>query len=194
MIEPLVAQANVVIVFSAITGLVLALITAGAIWVFFKVFDDYEGNVRDVQRFIELTNEARSLVPPGLPLLDPERAAATSEAIGRFQAKRDEARPGPLSGIRSGRPRRPRRSGVSRRRSTRLARRFGSHVRDETNPPLPATTPVTRPSGRGRSGRTRQAAPWPGASPLRRSSTAVGRVPSRARGEAVPPVRRAPLR
>jgi hypothetical protein len=92
MIEPLVAQASVVIVFSAITGLVLALITAGAIWVFFKVFDDYEGNVRDVQRFIELTNEARSLVPPGLPLLDPERGAATSEAIGRFQAKKHEAR------------------------------------------------------------------------------------------------------
>jgi hypothetical protein len=92
MIEVLVAQTSVVIVLSAITGLVFALATAGAIWVFFKVFGDYEGNIRDVQRFIELTNEARSLVPPGLPLLDRERAAATADAIGRFQAKKDEAR------------------------------------------------------------------------------------------------------
>jgi hypothetical protein len=92
MIELLVAQGRLVIVLSAITGLVFALATAGAIWIFFKVFDDYEGNVRDVQRFIDLTNEARSLVPPGLPLLDPERAAATANAIGRFQAKKDDAR------------------------------------------------------------------------------------------------------
>jgi hypothetical protein len=92
MIELLVAQTSVVIVLSAITGLVFALATAGAIWVFFKVFGDYEGNVRDVQRFIELTNQARSFVPPGLPLLDRERAAATADAIGRFQAKKDEAR------------------------------------------------------------------------------------------------------
>jgi hypothetical protein len=92
MIELLVAQASVVIVFSAITGLVFALATAGAIWVFIKLFDDYDGNVRDVQRFIELTDEARSLVPSGLPLLDQERAAATTDAIGHFQAKKDEAR------------------------------------------------------------------------------------------------------
>lgn len=92
MTEPLVAQIDGVIVFFAITGLMLALATAGVIWVFFKVFDDYERNVRDVQRFIELTDEARSLVPAGLPLLDPERAAATADAIGRFQAKKQEAR------------------------------------------------------------------------------------------------------
>jgi hypothetical protein len=92
MIELLVAQVSVVIALSAITALVFAVATAGAIWVSFKVFDDYEGNVRDVERFIELTNEARSLVPPGLPLLNPEQAAATTDAIGRFQAKKDEAR------------------------------------------------------------------------------------------------------
>jgi hypothetical protein len=92
MIELLVAQASVVIVLSAVAGLVFAVATAGAIWVFIKVFDDYEGTVRDVQRFIELTDEARSLVPSGLPLLDPERAAATTDAIGRFQAKKDDAR------------------------------------------------------------------------------------------------------
>ena len=51
-----------------------------------------DGAVRDVQRFLELTEEARSLVPPGLPLLDPERAEATTAAIGRFQAKKEEAR------------------------------------------------------------------------------------------------------
>jgi hypothetical protein len=121
MIEPLVAQANVVIVFSAITGLVLALTTAGAIWVFFKVFDDYERNVRDVQRFIELTDEARSLVPPGLPLLHPERAAATADAIGRFQAKKHEARQALWQ---------PR----SRRHEPVPAR---DHARDEAIPPRP---------------------------------------------------------
>jgi hypothetical protein len=45
-----------------------------------------------VQRFIELTDEARAMLPRGLPLFDPEGAAETSAAIVRFQAKKDEAR------------------------------------------------------------------------------------------------------
>jgi hypothetical protein len=124
MNELLVAQAGGVIVFSAITGLVFTLATAGAIWVFIRVFDDYEGNVRDVQRFIELTDEARSLVPSGLPLLDWERAAATTAAIGRFQAKKDEAR----------------------------RALWDPRTRQSETPP-PATTPITSRSRRERSGR-----------------------------------------
>jgi hypothetical protein len=92
MIELVAAHATLVVVLSAITGLVLLLGTAVVAWVFFTAFGDYESNVRDVQRFIELTEEARSLLPEGLPLLDPEKAAATTAAIGRFSAKKEEAR------------------------------------------------------------------------------------------------------
>src|SRR5262249_58268398 len=60
--------------------------------VILAVFDGDAGDVADVQRFIELTEEARSLVPPGLPLFDGEKAAATTAALVRFQEKKDEAR------------------------------------------------------------------------------------------------------
>jgi hypothetical protein len=58
--------------------------------VFYALFGGDEDDARDVQRFIELTEEARSLVPPGLPLLSSD--PATTAAIARFQAKKDEAR------------------------------------------------------------------------------------------------------
>ncbi|HEX2434720.1 MAG TPA: hypothetical protein VHI55_12305 [Gaiellaceae bacterium] len=58
----------------------------------FVAFDGSAGNIGEVQRFIELTDEARGLVPPGLPLLDSDKGAATTAAIVDFQAKKDEAR------------------------------------------------------------------------------------------------------
>ena len=77
-------------------GLAAALLIAAGTWVlgvvFFTVFDGGEDDVADVQRFVALTDEARGLVPPGLPLFDADKAAATTEAIERFRAKKDEAR------------------------------------------------------------------------------------------------------
>src|SRR5262249_46638535 len=67
------------------------------------VFDGAADDVADVQRFIALTEEARSLVPAGLPLFDGEKAAATTAALVRFQAKKDEARRA-LWTSRNGRP------------------------------------------------------------------------------------------
>ena len=57
----------------------------------------------DVQRFIALTEEARSLVPAGLPLFDGEKAAATTAALVRLPAKKDETRRA-LWTSRNGRP------------------------------------------------------------------------------------------
>jgi hypothetical protein len=92
MIELVATETSVVIVFSVVTAVTLALTTLFVGWIFFAVFAGSEENVRDAQRFIELTNEARAMLPSGLPLLDPEGAAETSAAIVRFQAKKDEAR------------------------------------------------------------------------------------------------------
>jgi hypothetical protein len=81
-------------------GLATALLFAAGTWVvgvvFFAVFDAGEDDAADVQRFVALTEEARGLVPPGLPLFDADKSAATTEAIERFRAKKDEARPGTL--------------------------------------------------------------------------------------------------
>jgi hypothetical protein len=73
------------------------LILAIALMAMFAVqiadFGGDTGAVADVQRFIELTEEARALVPRGLPLFDREEEVATvSAAIVRFQAKKEEAR------------------------------------------------------------------------------------------------------
>ena len=70
MIDLVASEATVLIVFGAISGLALLLTTVAVVWVFYTAFDDYEGSVRDVQRFIKLTDEARSQVPTGLPLFD----------------------------------------------------------------------------------------------------------------------------
>jgi len=69
----------------------------------FAVFDGDADDIADVQRFIELTEEARRLVPAGLPLFDSEKAAAATDAIIHFQAKKDEARRA-LWASRGGRP------------------------------------------------------------------------------------------
>jgi hypothetical protein len=77
-------------------GLAAGLLFALAVWAllaaFYLVFDGDTDHVADVQRFVALTEEARSLVPAGLPLFDGEKAAATTAARVRFQAKKDEAR------------------------------------------------------------------------------------------------------
>lgn len=59
---------------------------------FFVAFEGSTGNVGEVQRFVELTEEARRLVSPELPLLDPDKEAAATAAIVNFQVKKDEAR------------------------------------------------------------------------------------------------------
>jgi hypothetical protein len=92
MIEPIASETTLVIVFTAVTAATLALTTLFVGLIFFAVFDGGEDSVRDVQRFIELTEEARALLPNGLPLFDPDGMAETSAAIARFQAKKDEAR------------------------------------------------------------------------------------------------------
>jgi hypothetical protein len=56
------------------------------------VFDGGADDIADVQRFVELTEEARRSLPTGLPLFDPDRAEGTTAAIVRFQAKKEEAR------------------------------------------------------------------------------------------------------
>jgi hypothetical protein len=77
-------------------GLAAGLLFALAVWallaVFFVVFDGDADHVADVQRFVALTEEARSWVPAGLPLFDGAKAAATTAALVRFQAKKDDAR------------------------------------------------------------------------------------------------------
>src|SRR5262249_60520412 len=74
-------------------------------------FDGDPGGVADFPRFIARTEEARSLVPPGLPLFDAEKATATTAALVRFQDKKDEARRA-LWASRDGRP--PSRAGKPR--------------------------------------------------------------------------------
>jgi hypothetical protein len=66
--------------------------TIAVIALFVAVFGDEAENVADVRRYMELRDEARRLMSPGLPLLDDDEMAAATAEIGLFQAKRDEAR------------------------------------------------------------------------------------------------------
>lgn len=79
------------LVFGLTVATIFAIVLAAVTLVYVAVS---EGDaVADVQRFIELTEEARRLVPPSrLPLLDPSSAALTAEAINRFLDKKEEAR------------------------------------------------------------------------------------------------------
>lgn len=70
-----------------LTGLLVGIAVVALFAVAFVVFDSDADDIADVQRFIELTEEARRSVPRDLPLFDGEQAAA----IVRFQAKKDEA-------------------------------------------------------------------------------------------------------
>jgi hypothetical protein len=88
----LAAQTALWLALGLTTGLLFAVAVLALFTVYSALFDGGADNIADVQRFIELTEEARRLVPPGLPLFDSEKAAATAAAIVRFQAKKDEAR------------------------------------------------------------------------------------------------------
>jgi hypothetical protein len=74
------------------TVLLVAITVIPLIAIFYAVFDGGADDAADVQRFVELTEDARRLVPPGLPLFDRERAAAVTAGLFQFQAKKDEAR------------------------------------------------------------------------------------------------------
>jgi hypothetical protein len=89
MTELVASETTVVIALSAASALAIALTTLIVGVMFFAVFDGEE-TVHDVQRFVELTEEARSLLPGGPLLHDPD--GETSAAIGRFLAKKEEAR------------------------------------------------------------------------------------------------------
>src|SRR5262245_22974165 len=73
-------------------GLFLVLPALALLGFMVVLFEGDADDIADVQRFVELTEEARRLVPPGLPLFDAEKEAATTAAIVCFQAKKDEAR------------------------------------------------------------------------------------------------------
>jgi hypothetical protein len=90
MIELAASETTVLIAVGAATALVFALGTLIVVAAVFAVFDGSEEAVRDVQRFVELTEEARSLLPRGPALADPNGEA--SAAIGRFLSKKEEAR------------------------------------------------------------------------------------------------------
>jgi hypothetical protein len=74
------------------TVLVTAIVAIPVIAVFYAAFEGGADETADVQRFIDLTEEARRLVPPGLPLLNREKASAVTAGLVQFQAKKDEAR------------------------------------------------------------------------------------------------------
>ena len=70
----------------------LAIVVFALFKVFFAVVGGDADTIADVEHFIELTEEARQMVPRGLPLFHSESGAATTAALVRFQAKKDEAR------------------------------------------------------------------------------------------------------
>src|SRR6266540_3877119 len=92
MVELVASDTTVLIVFSAVTALTLALTTLFVAWIFLAVFEGGEESVRNVQRFIELTDEARALLPSGLPLFDPDggrpRPAPPSLTFRRRRTRR----------------------------------------------------------------------------------------------------------
>ena len=90
MIQLATSETTVLIAVSVATALVFALGTLIVVAVAFAVFAGGEEAVRDVQRFVELTEEARSLLPSGPALADPN--GETSAAIGTFLSKKEEAR------------------------------------------------------------------------------------------------------
>jgi hypothetical protein len=82
VIELAASETTIVLIAAAAGALAFALTTAIVVLVFFAAFEPEEGCVNDVQRFIELTEEARSLRANGSDASD----------IERFQAKKAEAR------------------------------------------------------------------------------------------------------
>lgn len=83
-----------------ITGAVVLLLILPALLVALLVLESFvsEGShdrsVAQVQRFIDLTEQARAVLraSPQLPLFEDDAATATSEAISRMRAVKDETR------------------------------------------------------------------------------------------------------
>jgi hypothetical protein len=87
----LAVQTAVWLMLGIATGLVAAITVLAVVAVYLAVI---EGGtpVADVQRFKDLTEEARRLASPSSAPPDGDTAAATTAAIVRFRAKKDEAR------------------------------------------------------------------------------------------------------
>jgi hypothetical protein len=82
MIELAVSETTLLIIASAAGAFAFVLTTALVVLVFFVAFEPGEDCFNDVQRFVELTEEARSLLANGSDARD----------VARFQAKKEEAR------------------------------------------------------------------------------------------------------
>lgn len=79
---------TVLIVFGAVATVVYA---ALAVPVILAALASGDGDpVADVERYLELTRAAHQAMPPGGAVSDPD--GATSAAIGRFLAEKEEAR------------------------------------------------------------------------------------------------------
>jgi hypothetical protein len=143
MIELAASETTVLIAVGAAIALVFALGTLIVIVAVFAVFDGSEEAVRDVQRFVELTEEARSLLPSGPALADPNGEA--SAAIGRFLSKKEEARRALWGSRQTPSGKRPggRRSPASSRRSHALLGSFPVSFRSRLNwPPRRSAPPA----------------------------------------------------
>jgi hypothetical protein len=101
VIQLVADESTVAVVFSVVTAVTVVLTTLVIGVVFFAVFDGGDDAVLDVERFVELTAEARSLLPSGYALSDPN--GETSAALEQFLAKKEEARRA-LWGSRQSRP------------------------------------------------------------------------------------------
>jgi hypothetical protein len=91
-VVPLADQTAIWLSLGLASAVLLGITVVALLVAYFVVFQDRSEDVSDVQRFITLTEEARRQVPPGFPLFDGDRAAATTAGIVRFQRKKAEAR------------------------------------------------------------------------------------------------------
>jgi hypothetical protein len=91
MIELAASETTVLIAVGAATALVFALGILIVVAAVFAVFDGSEEAVRDVQRFVELTEEARSLSQAGQrSLIRTGRPAPRSDGSSRRRRRRAE--------------------------------------------------------------------------------------------------------
>jgi hypothetical protein len=92
VMTPLAVDTSFWIAVAPAVGLLFALAVIVLFAVYLAAFDGGADDIAEVQRFIQLTEEARRVMPRGLSLLDGEDGATAATAIARFQAKKDEAR------------------------------------------------------------------------------------------------------
>jgi hypothetical protein len=78
---------TIVIIVSAVGAVAFVLTTMIVVLVFLAVFEGGEESTNDVQHFIELPDEARSLLHNGHAL-----GGADASDVARFLAKKEEAR------------------------------------------------------------------------------------------------------